>query len=329
VSFSGTRSHKVTTTGTAAKGSLTVTVASTTGLVNGLSVAGSAIPAGTKVASFNATSKVVTLTGPTSGAFTGASLTFSGAAPAVCSITRLGYYDDASSAVARASLVGTYHLRGITEWTIGGEDPAQWSRLRSYAGTIAPESTAVSLSAPAYGPYGVPVKVVVSARSDGLPVTATTVSLYWRRTGATAWTVLSTTTTSSTGHATFTPAITTSGSFRVVVAGTFDRLSGTALRAIGLQTAVAVTAPTTAVKPASRVAVTARFKPIKTGQLSTLQVSTSKGWVSIATRKADTWGRSFYAVRSPAKGVATHYRVVATGYSGVAGGYGYFTVRSA
>ena len=160
-------------------------------------------------------------------------------------------------------------------------------------------------------------------------MTATTVSLYWRRTGATAWTVLSTTTTSSTGHATFTPAITTSGSFRVVVAGTFDRLSGTALRAIGLQTAVAVTAPTTAVKPASRVAVTARFKPIKTGQLSTLQVSTSKGWVSIATRKADAWGRSFYAVRSPAKGMTTHYRVVATGYSGVAGGYGYFTVRSA
>ena len=122
VSFSGTRSHKVTTNGAAAA-SLTVTVASTTGLVNGLSVAGSAIPAGTKVASFNATSKVVTLTGPTSGAFTGASLTFSGAVPAVCSITRLGYYDDASSAVARASLVGTYHLRGIAEWTIGGEDP--------------------------------------------------------------------------------------------------------------------------------------------------------------------------------------------------------------
>jgi hypothetical protein len=141
--------------------------------------------------------------------------------------------------------------------------------------------------------------------------------------------VLSTTTTSSTGHASFSPAITTGGTFRAVVSGTFDRTSGGALKAIGLQTAVTVTAPTTAVKPATRVALTARFKPIHVGQLSTLQVRTSKGWSTIATRKADTFGRSLYAVRSPAKGVAVQYRVVATGYTHVAGNYGYATVRSA
>ena len=329
VSFQGTRYEKVTTTGTAANASLAVTVASTAKLVKGLSVAGPAIKAGTTVVSFDATTKIVTLSLPTSAAFTATSLSFSGGAPAACSITRLAYYDDGSSAAARATLVATYQLRGIAQWTIGGEDAGQWSKLRGYATTIAPNPTSVSLSAPANGPYGARLKVVVAARSAGLPVVGASTALYWRRTGATAWTVLSTTTTSSTGHASFTPAITTGGTFRAVVAGTFDRTSGGALKAIGLQTAVSVTASPAPAKPATRVVVTARFKPVRVGQLSTLQVRTSKGWTSIATRKADTFGRTFYAVRSPAKGHAVPYRVVATGYPHVAGNYGYVTVRSA
>lgn len=329
VSFQGTRYEKVTTTGTAADASLTVTVASTAKLVKGLSVGGPAIKAGTRVVSFDATTKVVTLSLPTSAAFTSTALSFSGDAPAACSITRLAYYEDGSSAAARATLVATYQLRGIAEWTLGGEDAGQWSRLRSYATTIAPNPTAVTISAPALGAYGIPLKVVVSARSAGLPVVGTTAALYWRRVGATTWTVLSTTTTSSTGHASFSPTITTSGTFRVVVSGTFDRTSGGALKAIGLQTAVSVTPSATTVKPATRVVLIARFKPIHIGQLSTLQVRTSKGWTSIATRKADSFGRTFYAVRSPAKGVAVQYRVVATAYTHVAGNYGYATVRSA
>jgi spore germination protein YaaH len=328
VSFQGTRYEKVVTTGTAANASLTVTVASAAKLVKGLSVAGPAITSGTTVAAVDPTTKVVTLSLPTSAAFTATSLTFSGDAPAACSITRLAYYDDGSAAAARATLVATYKLRGIAEWTIGGEDPGQWSKLRSYATTIAPKPTAVSLSAPTYGPYGKPLKVVVSARSAGLPVVGATAALSWRRTGATAWTLLSTTRTSSTGIATFSPAITTGGTFRAVVSGTFDRTSGSALKAIGLQTAVTVSPPATTVKPATRVVLVARFKPIHAGQISTLQVRTSKGWSTIATRKADTLGRSFYVVRSPARGVTVRYRVVATGYPNVAGNYAYATVRS-
>jgi spore germination protein YaaH len=329
VSFRGTRYQKVVTKGTAPIASATVTVASTSGLVNGLSVVGVGVAARTTVKSFNATTKVVTLSLPTSAALTATSLAFSGAASALCTISRRGYFDDDSSAAARATLVATYHLRGIAEWTIGGEDSGQWSRLRSYATTIAPNPTTVAISAPVHGPYGKPLRVVVTARSAGLPVIGASASLSWRRTGATAWTVLSTTTLSSTGHASFSAAITTGGTFRAVVSSTFDRTSGGALKAIGLQTAVAVTPLSATVKPAARVALTARFMPIHAGQVSTLQVRTSTGWSTLATRRADTLGRSFYAVRSPAKGGAMQYRVVATRYPNVAGGYGYVTIRSA
>jgi spore germination protein YaaH len=329
VSFRGTRYQKVVTTGTAPIASPTVTVASTAGLVNGLSVVGAGVAAGTTVTSFNPTTKVVTLSRPTSAALSATTLTFSGAASAVCTISRRGYYDDASSAAARATLVATYHLRGIAEWTIGGEDSGQWSRLRSYATTIAPNPTAVSISVPALGTYARPFTIGTMAVSAGVPVPGASVTLSWRKSGTSAWVPLSAATTGPTGHASFARSITSSGTFRAVVTGTFDRLAGSAARSIVLRTAVAVTAPTTAVKPATRVTIAARFTPARVGQPSALQVRKGKAWVTLATRKADSLGRSSYAVRSPAKGAAVQYRVVAATYKGIVGNLGYVTIRSA
>jgi spore germination protein YaaH len=329
VSFRGTRYQKVVTTGTAPIASATVTVASTTGLVNGLSVVGAGVAARTTVTSFNPTTKVVTLSQRTSAAFTATALTFSGNAPAACRITRLAYYEDASSAAARATLVATYHLRGIAEWTIGGEAAGQWPRLRSYATTIAPNPTLVGLSVPSSGTYRRPFAVNVSATSAGLPVAGGQVAFYWRRSGATTWTLLSIGATGPTGRVTFTPSISSAGTFRAVVPGTFDRLSGRADKAMTLRTAVTLTGPTSAVKPATGVVITAHFAPQQVGQPSKLQVLRRTGWVTLATRQANSAGRSAYAVRSPATGGVAKYRVFAGAYRGIVAGAGYITVRSA
>ncbi len=327
--YSGTRYEKVATTGTAAIATKAVTVVSTGSLVNGLSVTGAGIQPGTTVTSFNATTKVVTLSLPTTAALTATPLTFSGDAPATCTISRRAYFDDASSVAARATLVATYHLRGIAEWTVGGEAAAQWSPLRSYAGTIAPNPTAVGLSVPAYGAYGRRFSAVVALTSAGLPVAGARAALYWRRSGSTAWTLLSTGVTGSNGRLALAPAITSGGTFRASVAGTFDRLAGTADRGIALQSAVGITGPTAAVRPATRVVITAHFAPVRLGQPSKLQVYTRKGWVTVATSKAKAFGASAFAVRSPAKGVAVQYRVVAATYQGIIAGAGYITLRSA
>ena len=51
--------------------------------------------------------------------------------------------------------------------TIGGEDAAQWSKLRSYASTIAPDSTVVRVSAPTVVTYGGTTSVGAVATSGG------------------------------------------------------------------------------------------------------------------------------------------------------------------
>ena len=329
VSFTGTRAQSVATTGTAPAGAVLLAVPSTTGLVAGLGVTGTGIAPNTRVSAVNATTKVVSLSAATTAAIKGGAVVFAGSVAASCTVNRLAYYDDASSALARAQLVGTYHLRGITEWTIGSEDSAQWSKLRSYATSIAPTPTVVGVTAPRYAPYGVPITVVVHATSAGLPVEGATARLFWRRNGTTAWLAAGSVKTSPTGRAAFTPAVTSGGTFLAIVASSFDRTPGSAATSVAAKSAVSVTAPSAAVRPGVAVVLTARAKPVHAGQVTTLQVRTGSRWSTVATRKADRYGRAIFTVVSPAAGATRQYRVVAAGFRGVAGAYGYATVRSA
>ena len=328
ISFTGTRAQKVVTTGTANRAATVMAVPSTAGLVAGLTVTGTGIPAATTVVSFNAATKLVTLSKATTVAFSASAVTFSGSAPAACTVTRLAFYDDATAAASRAVLVDTYHLRGITQWTIGGEDAAQWSKLRSYAKTIAPSTTSVAVSAPASSTYGATTSVVGVATSNGLPVSSSAY-LWFRKAGARTWTKLASSMTDASGHVVFTPTVTSTGSYLVNVSGSFDRLPGNGQRAVAVRTAVAVTAPAAPVVAHARQTVIARFAPIHLGQASVLQVRTSKGWVTIATTKADRFGRAIYSVTAPGARATWSYRILAAAYPNVAANYGFFTLTSA
>ncbi len=58
-----------------------------------------------------------------------------------CKVTRTVWFGNAASVDLRTRLVGKYQLGGVAFWTIGGEDPTQWARIRAYAQTIAPDPT--------------------------------------------------------------------------------------------------------------------------------------------------------------------------------------------
>ena len=329
VSFTGTRAQRVVATGTAALASTTVTVSSTAGLVVGLTVAGAGIAAGTTVQAFDPTTKIVTLTAPTTSAIAAGALTFSGAAPATCTVTRLAYYDDATAAAARAALVGTYHLRGIAQWTIGGEDPSQWSKLRTYATSIAPSTTRVTVSGPAVAPYRSVVTWRGVATSDGVAVPAAPASLWYLRPGGTAWTRLAVSTTDAAGRVAFQARANGRGTYMIAVTGTFDRLGGNGKKAFGISSAVVVSATTAKVRASSAVRVTAYLVPAHRGQASLLQRRTSKGWVTLGATKADALGRVAYVVRAPASGGRYDFRLLAAAYPNVAARWGFFSVQSA
>ena len=81
--------------------------------------------------------------------------------PASCTVTRTVWFEEKSAATTRAWLVGEYKLNGIAQWTIGGEDPVQWAKIRDYAKTISKVSPRLELFA-GDTVYGDPV--TVSAR---------------------------------------------------------------------------------------------------------------------------------------------------------------------
>jgi hypothetical protein len=164
-----------------------------------------------------------------------------------CIVSRVGWYSDGSSAVARAGLVGSYHLLGIAEWTIGGEDTAQWAGLRSYARTIAPVATSATVTAPARLYVGRTGPLRASASVGSRPLPGVRVYFSWLARGGTSWSRLTSAVTDSRGvAAATTPPATTSGTWRADVSATWSTLGSAALAA-----------PTSVVRAASLLTLTA------------------------------------------------------------------------
>ena len=211
-------------------GGTTVLVSSPSGVTAGAAVSGSGITAGTLVQGVSG--NLVTLTKPNTGAVTGALTVTPAPVVAACTVSRVGWYSDAQSAIARASLVGAYHLAGIAQWTIGGEDTAQWSGLRTYARSIAQVPTAVTITAPASLYAGHRATLRATAYAGGKPAVGAQAVFQWQPAGSAAWTTVGSALVSSTGAvALLAPPVLVSGRWRVVVPGNWARSTGSAVAA--------------------------------------------------------------------------------------------------
>jgi len=75
--------------------------------------------------------------------------------PTSCTATYQAWYQDAQGFVARANLVGQFHIAGIAEWTLGMEDPSAMNAVRQVALSIAPDKVLAAISgAPSLLSYG-------------------------------------------------------------------------------------------------------------------------------------------------------------------------------
>lgn len=316
------------TTGTTAPGGVaganTVVLASTAGVVQDGAVSGTGVGTGATVVSVSG--NVVTLSKPNTQNVTGTLTVRPAPVSASCTISRVGWYSDGSAAAARAALVGQYQLAGIAQWTIGGEDLAQWSALRSYARTIAPTPTRVTIAAPTVIPYGSRTMVRVTALTAGVPAVGAPVTLFFRAVGARGWTKIAQVTTGSTGSAYFNALVSAKGTFRAYVSGTYARAVGIAERAVALRTLVRVTAPTARVKPSTKVVVTLHLLPRHKGQLAVLQVLRSGRWSTLGSRTTDVWGRAFFVVVPTGRNAKNSYRVVTGSWPGAVATKAWFSI---
>jgi spore germination protein YaaH len=243
-------------------------------------------------------------------------VTSAGAATS-CTVYRAGWYDAADSTVAKAGLVAKYHLSGLAQWTLGGEDRGQWSRLRSYARTIAPTATAVRASMPSLVSFGSRALITGRAVTSGVPVAGAKAYLYYRQTGTSAWRVIDEGVTTSAGVASFSPVISRHSEFRVVVPGNFDRLTGWAQTSVRARTAITLVAPSATVRAGTAIRVPVTVAPNIKGMTVLRQVYQSGRWVTLGAALADAHGRLTFVFTPTTRGRTYSYRVFAYGTSSV------------
>lgn len=244
-----------------------------------------------------------------------------------CVVYRTGWYDHGAAALARARLVEKYRLLGIAQWALGGEDDAQWSKLRSYARTIAPSATDVSVYVASTTTYGTTATVAARALSEGVAVPGAKAVLYARKAGATAWTAVTSATTGPDGRVALPHKVLAATEYKVNVAGAWDRKVGSGTDSTALRTVIGLDLSATGVKSGTTVKAAVALKPWITGQTIRRQVLSGGEWRTVATASADRYGKATFAFAPTTAGKTYQYRIYAVGSGSVRGAYAYFTVK--
>ena len=251
----------------------------------------------------------------------------SGGKATSCVVYRTGWYDNAASALARAKLVEKYHLRGIAQWNLDGAAPAQWAPLRDYARTIAPSSTKVAVYVASTTTYGATAQVAARALSDGVAVKGTKAVLYARKAGTSTWTLVTTGTTDASGRVTLPHKVTASTQYKVNVAGSWDRNTGTASDSTSVRSAIALDINALGIKAGKTVVVGVALKPWVKGQTIKRQVLAGSTWKTVDSATADTYGKATFRFIPTTAGKTYQYRIYAVGTSAVRGNYAPFTIK--
>ncbi len=237
-------------------------------------------------------------------------------AAASCTVTRTVWYDDRSSVLLRAHLVGTYHLGGIALWTVGGEDVGQWSLLRSYAQTIAPDVsfTRASTSVPkvAYG-QAVTVYGLVTRGNGGTPIVGATVQMQAQRTGASTWNTLLTGTTSDTGAVQFSHVPTGATNYRLLTLSAFDHTADySPVVTVAVTRAITLAATPTTLVHGGTFTLSGVVRPNAGGIRVYVQRWNGTGYTTVASVLAAPGGVFSYPVRTTTAG-SYGYRVFVYG----------------
>jgi hypothetical protein len=236
------------------------------------------------------------------------------------------WYDDVSSALSRSRLVYRYHLAGIAQWTIGGEQAAQWSKLRSYARSIAPVATALSVSAPVNVTYGAPLRLRIRALAAGQALKNAPITVQFAPTGTSRWSLLKRARTNGTGTYLLPTTAKKSGRYLLKVPGTYTRLGGSRVVDVRVHSAIALRVSQNNIAAGQNVVVTAGVNPRIKGQRVLRQFLTNGKWVTVSSAVTNSLGVAIFGFSPTASKSTLHYRVMTVAKNGYAAGATYFTV---
>jgi len=244
-----------------------------------------------------------------------------------CVARRVMWWVPPQGVLARTQLVGQFGLGGVAFWTIGGEDPAQWPLVRTYAQQLAPAATAVALTVPPSVPFGTAASITAVATSGGAPVTGVEAVLQFQAPG-TDWAAIASAPLGPDGAVAFAPTVTASGQWRVFVPGVPGRAEQASdPQPIQVSSVVVATARTSKAAKGEQVMVRIVSRPALPGQRIVMQALVKGTWRAVGRDRANARGVAKVGVRIERKG-PRQYRAMARSKGGILVGFSEpFTIK--
>ncbi len=144
-----------------------------------------------------------------------------------CTATRVVWYQDAQGFALRANLVAKYRLGGLTQWTLGMEDPTATEAIRVVAKSIAPDIVLANLLAdiPATVYGGVSTLSGTFTLPDKKPLTGLPVRVELKS-GSSDWLPIYTGTTNVNGSLSLPIIVPENSKARMISDSTWERSEG-------------------------------------------------------------------------------------------------------
>jgi spore germination protein YaaH len=225
-----------------------------------------------------------------------------------CTAQRTAWYQDAKAFALRAAFVDKYRLGGISQWTLGMEEPLATEGIRNVAKAIAPDqvTAAVTVDKSAIE-YGDPLTVSGTFTiKDKSPLSNVAIRIEGKSPGETTWRLLTTATTDMAGKFSKPILIGRPTTIRAYSEGTWERNEGISNEnPIAMSRLLFVTAPAS-VKRSESFTVTGSIRPRIAGTFVQAEKLVNGKWQPFGTIvTTDAQGAFTFAIPAQPKGTLT------------------------
>ena len=232
-------------------------------------------------------------------------------ASTACTVNRTVWYQNARSFAARMALVAKYRLGGAAMWTLGMEEAAATSEIRSAALAIAPDPVINTMTLENINQgtinYGnlFTVKGLITLK-DKSPIAGVTVALEIKRPSESVWTKITELVTALDGTITTPMTLGADASIRLTTVGTWERAeSVSAEQKIAIKGLIQIDRPVSASK-GSVITIKAQLLPKLVGKSANLQKNINGKWQNIGVASiSDANGLFTFTASEPKRGVVT------------------------
>jgi spore germination protein YaaH len=244
-----------------------------------------------------------------------------------CTASKILRFGGPEGVLARTQLVGEFGINAAAYWTIGGDNPAQWPLIRSYAQSLAPAVPSVSVAAPSAVVFGQESALTTSATYNGAPIVNATAVLQRSDTGT--WVDVASGVTGPDGAVGIAFTSQTSATHRIVV-----RATESTPEVISEDFPITVTSTVSArskkksVPRGNTIKVPTVVRPAVPQQKVVLQVQRGAQWKKITATTTKANGRVVIKKKAKLPKGKYTFRVLAKAKSGIGAGVsGTFTIR--